>query len=48
MSRADELYIQTCRDILQNGVWDTDRETAACARIGKTARRRTPSKNSAL
>ena len=25
MSRADELYIQTCRDILQNGVWDTDR-----------------------
>ena len=25
MSRADELYIQTCRDILENGVWDTDR-----------------------
>ena len=26
MSRADELYIQTCRDILENGVWDTDRD----------------------
>lgn len=26
MSKADELYIQTCRDILQNGVWDTDRD----------------------
>lgn len=26
MSRADELYIQTCRDILENGFWDTDRE----------------------
>ena len=25
MSRADEIYIQTCRDILENGVWDTDR-----------------------
>ena len=25
MSRADELYIQTCRQILDNGVWDTDR-----------------------
>ncbi len=25
MSRADELYIQTCRDILENGVWDRDR-----------------------
>lgn len=24
MSRADEIYIQTCRDILENGVWDTD------------------------
>ena len=24
MSRADELYIQTCRDILENGAWDTD------------------------
>ena len=26
MSRADEIYIQTCRDILDHGVWDTDRE----------------------
>ena len=25
MSRADELYIQTCRQILDHGVWDTDR-----------------------
>ena len=26
MSRADELYIRTCRDILGNGIWDRDRE----------------------
>ena len=25
MSRADEIFIQTCRDILENGTWDTDR-----------------------
>jgi len=25
MSYADEVFIQNCRDILQNGVWDTDR-----------------------
>ena len=25
MSRADELFIQNCKDILENGVWDTDR-----------------------
>jgi len=25
MSRADEIFIQNCRDILDNGVWDTDR-----------------------
>ena len=24
MSRADELFIRNCRDILDNGVWDTD------------------------
>ena len=24
MSRADEIFKQNCRDILQNGVWDTD------------------------
>ena len=26
MSRADEIFISNCRDILDNGVWDTDRE----------------------
>ena len=26
MSRADEIFVQNCRDILENGVWDTDRE----------------------
>ena len=26
MSKADEIFIQNCRDILANGVWDTDRE----------------------
>ena len=26
MSRADELFIANCRDILENGTWDTDRE----------------------
>ena len=25
MSRADELFIQNCKDILENGIWDTDR-----------------------
>ena len=24
MSYADEVFIQNCRDILENGVWDTD------------------------
>ena len=24
MSRADELFIQNCKDILAHGVWDTD------------------------
>ena len=24
MSRADELFIQNCRDILDNGFWDTE------------------------
>ena len=24
MSRADEIFKQNCRDILTNGVWDTD------------------------
>ena len=26
MSYADEVFIQTCKDILENGIWDTDRE----------------------
>ena len=26
MSRADEIFIAKCTDILQNGIWDTDRE----------------------
>lgn len=26
MSKADELFIQNCRDIIDNGVWDTDRD----------------------
>ena len=26
MSMADEIFIQNCRDILENGVWDTDRD----------------------
>ncbi|MCR5078853.1 MAG: thymidylate synthase [Bacilli bacterium] len=25
MSRADEIFIQNCKDILENGTWDTDR-----------------------
>ena len=26
MSYADQLFIQNCKDILENGVWDTDYE----------------------
>ena len=26
MSYADEVFIQNCKDILENGIWDTDRE----------------------
>lgn len=26
MSLADKIFIENCRDILENGVWDTDRE----------------------
>ena len=26
MSKADTIFIQNCREILENGVWDTDRE----------------------
>ena len=24
MSTADKIFIQTCKDILSNGVWDTE------------------------
>ncbi|MCF0136939.1 MAG: thymidylate synthase [Oscillospiraceae bacterium] len=24
MSKADEIFIQNCRDIIENGIWDTD------------------------
>ena len=30
MSRADELFIQNCRDILDNGRWDTDLQVRPC------------------
>ncbi len=26
MSKADELFIQNCRDIIENGVWDTEQD----------------------
>lgn len=26
MSRADLIFIENCKDILENGIWDTDRE----------------------
>ena len=26
MSRADEIFIQNCKEILTNGIWDTDRQ----------------------
>ena len=26
VSKADEIFIQNCKDILTNGIWDTDRE----------------------
>ena len=26
MSKADEIFIQNCKDIIENGVWDTDLE----------------------
>ena len=29
MSYADEVFIRNCRDILENGVWDTDRSKAS-------------------
>ena len=38
MSRADEIFIQNCRDILDNGVWDTDREVRPRWEDGESAR----------
>ena len=26
MSKADDIFIQNCREILEKGIWDTDRE----------------------
>ena len=26
MSLADKIFIQNCRDIIDNGVWDTDQQ----------------------
>lgn len=37
MSRADEIFIQNCRDILDNGVWDTDREVRPHWEDGESA-----------
>lgn len=38
MSYADEVFIANCKDILENGTWDTDYNVA---RTGRTARVRT-------
>ena len=32
MSRADQLFLQNCRDILSKGVWDTDQIGRASCR----------------
>ena len=37
MSRADEIFIQNCKDILENGVWDTDRQVRPCWEDGSPA-----------
>jgi len=37
MSYADELFIQNCKDILENGVWDTDMEVRPKWEDGKSA-----------
>ncbi|HWQ78497.1 MAG TPA: thymidylate synthase [Anaerovoracaceae bacterium] len=26
MSKADEIFVQNCKDIIENGIWDTDQE----------------------
>lgn len=37
MSYADELFIQNCKDILENGVWDTDMEVRPKWEDGESA-----------
>ena len=37
MSRADEIFIQNCKDILENGVWDTDRQVRPRWEDGESA-----------
>ncbi|MBR6208707.1 MAG: thymidylate synthase [Oscillospiraceae bacterium] len=37
MSYADQVFIQNCRDILQNGIWDTDREVRPRWEDGESA-----------
>lgn len=37
MSKADDIFIQNCRDILENGVWDTDGEVRPRWEDGKPA-----------
>lgn len=37
MSMADTVFIQNCRDILQNGVWDTDATVRPCWQDGTPA-----------
>ena len=40
MSRADELFIQNCRDILDNGFWDTELQVRHAGRTPARARTR--------
>ena len=37
MSYADQLFIQNCKDILENGVWDTDHEVRPVWEDGTSA-----------
>ena len=37
MSRADQIFIENCKDILENGVWDTDREVRPRWEDGESA-----------
>ena len=33
MSRADELFIENCKEILAHGVWDTEQEEIGRAHV---------------